>query len=158
LTISGLSRSLALFMKRPARILIGLIALFAMAWVHAIKPVRGFECEHDGAHIFTLQEHCHGPHSAACHDHDGEEPFHTHDDLPAGDDTEHHEALIESLTALRADSIQIASIAPTVPVIFGTIVLPSVVHSDKFAPRRIVAHPDGRRWPQILSHSIALLI
>lgn len=145
-------------MNRPTRIIIGAIALLAMTWVNAIKPVSGFECEHDGAHSFTLQEHCHGPHSEACHEDDAEEPFHTHDELPADDDTEHHTALIESLTALKADTFQFAAIVAVAPVIFEAITLPPVVRSTESAPRHITAHPDGRRWPQILSHSIALLI
>lgn len=145
-------------MKRPARILIGAIALFAMAWVHAFKPVRGFECDCGGKPVFTIQEHCHGPHSEACHDHDDEEPLHDHDELPAGDDTHHHTALIESLTALKADSFQFASITATTSVIFEAITLPAIVRGSDFALRHIAVHPDGRRWPRILSHSIALLI
>lgn len=146
-------------MKRPARILIGVIALFAMAWVHVLKPVRGFECEHDGVVNFTQQEHCHGPHSAACHDEDSQEPFHTHDDLPAGNDTEHHAALIESLLALKADPVQLACVTVTTPMMHEAIMLPPVLQSRDSTPRRIAAaHPDGHPWPQILSHSIALLI
>lgn len=143
---------------RPARIVIGFIALLAMAWVHAVRPVRGFECDCGGTPAFTLQEHCHGPHSEACHDEDVEEPFHAHDGLPADNDTHHHKALIESLTVLRADSSQFATIVAVAPVIFEAITLPPVVRSTESAPRHITAHPDGRRWPQILSHSIALLI
>jgi hypothetical protein len=145
-------------MRHPVRILIGAVALFAMVWVHAFKPVRGFECEHDGAHSFTLQEHCHGPDSEACHDDDAEEPFHTHDDLPAGDDTEHHVALIESLQALKADSFQFAAIVAVAPVVFEAVTPPPVVCCNESVPRHIAVHPDGRRWPQILSHSIAMLI
>ncbi|MCB1277266.1 hypothetical protein [Prosthecobacter sp.] len=145
-------------MKRPARILIGAIALFAMAWVHVFKPVRGFECEHDGVRVFTLQDHCHGPHSAACHDHDHEEPCHSHDDLPAGDDTEHHTALVESLTALKTDSFQFAAVLAVAPATFETIAFPPVLSADESVLRHIAAHPDGRRWPRILSHCIALLI
>ncbi|MEZ5387971.1 MAG: hypothetical protein R3F13_20890 [Prosthecobacter sp.] len=145
-------------MKRPTRILIGTIALLAMAWVHVMKPVRGFECEHDGAHRFTLQDHCHGPHSAACHDHDDEEPCHSHDDLPAGDDTEHHKALVESLPALKVDSFQFAAVLAVTPLIIEAIALPPVVSAGESVPRHMAAHPDGRRWPRILSHCIALMI
>lgn len=143
---------------RAIRFVIGLVALLAMAWVHAIRPVRGFECDCGGTPAFTLQEHCHGPHSESCHDEDVEEPFHAHDGLPADGDTHHHTALIESLTALRADSFQFAAILAVAPVIFEAIALPPAVRTNESAPRNIAAHSDGRRWPQILSHSIALLI
>ena len=144
-------------MNRAARIIIGAIALLAMSWVHATKPVRGFECEHDGDHVFTLHEHCHGPHSQACHD-DDEDPFHTHDGLPADDDTEHHVALIESLTALKADTFQFAVIMAVTPVMFEAITLPPAVCTSESAPRHIAALPDGRPWPRILAHCIALRI
>ncbi|MBL9177035.1 MAG: hypothetical protein JNM65_03165 [Verrucomicrobiaceae bacterium] len=145
-------------MKRPARILIGLIALFAMAWVHAFKPVRGFECEHDGRHVFTLQERCHGPHSEACHDDDAQEPPRPHDDLPTNDDTGHHKALIESLTALKADSIQLAGINVTNSMFFDAVALPAISRRRESAPQHIPLHSGGRRWPRILPRCIALQV
>lgn len=143
---------------KTARITISLIALCAMAWVHAFKPARGFECDCGDAPVFTIQEHCHGPHSAACHEHDETTPCHEHDDLPADDDTHHHTVLIESLLALKADSSQFASIAATMPVILSVIALPPVVPTEHVAPRHLAAQPDGRRWPLILSRTIALLV
>jgi len=145
-------------MKRPARILIGIIALIAMTWVHVFKPVRGFECEHDGRHVFTLQEHCHGHHSAACHDDDAREPPHPQDDLPADDDAGHHQALVESLTALKADSIQLAGITATTSVIFDAVTLPVISRGHESAPRHASLHVGGRRWPQILPRCIALQV
>lgn len=153
------SRSLPEVMKPSARILVGLIALLAMSWVQAFKPVRGFECVHDGVHIFTLQEHCHGPHSVACHANDAEVPFHTHDDLPADDDTEHHQALVESLTALKAESGHWVMPPIVSPMLFANVAMAWSVRECEFLPQALTATPpDGRRWPQILSHSIALLI
>lgn len=142
----------------PARITISLIALLAMAWVHVVQPARGFECDCGDTPVFTVQEHCHGPHSEACHEHDDAAPHHDHDDLPADDDTHHHTALIESLLALKADSSQLASIAAVTPLALPAITLPPVVINDAAAPRSIVAHADDRRWPRILAHAIALRV
>lgn len=146
-------------MNSSIRILVGLIALVAMSWVQVLKPVRGFECVHDGVHRFTLQEHCHGPHSVACHDHDAEVPFHTHDDLPESGDTEHHQALIASLTALKADASHFVIVPIVTPLVFADVAVTPFVRECELQSRPLTtALPDGRRWPQILSHSIALLI
>jgi hypothetical protein len=149
LTFLPLSRSILTFMKHGARILIGFIALFAMVWVHAFKPVRGFECNCGGKSVFTVAEHC--------HDHEDEEPSHHHEP-PAGGDTHHHTAVIESLTALKSDSLPFEGSATTPPLIFMKAAPLVLIRGRNFTPRRIPMHPAGRRWPQILSRSIALLV
>lgn len=144
-------------MKDGTRILIGFIALFAMVWVHAFKPVRGFECNCGGKSVFTVADHCHGPHSDACHDHEDEEPSHPHEP-PAGGDTHHHTAVIESLTALKAGSLPFEGSATTPPLTFTKAAPLVLIRGRNFTPRRIPLHPAGRRWPQILSRSVALLV
>ncbi len=146
-------------LTRSIRITISLAALFAMAWVHAFKPARGFECDCGDEPAFTLHEHCHGPHSEACHDHEDEaDACHDHDDLPPDGDTHHHTALIDSMLALKADSSQFASIAATAPVFLTVISLPPVVSTEHAAPHHIAVRSEDRRWPQILSRTIALRV
>jgi len=143
---------------KTARLTISLIALLAMAWVHVAKPTRGFECDCGDTPVFTVQEHCHGPHSEACHEHDDATPHHDHDDLPADGDTHHHTALIESLLALKADSSQLASLAAITPILLPAITLPPVVVCDNSAPHPIVVRADDRRWSRIFAHTIALRV
>lgn len=134
----------------------GLVALLAVGWAQTFGLHRGFMCDCGGVEQITQMDHCHGPHSAACHEDEDHSIPHQHEEDDG--DTHQHSALIESLLALKADSSQFASIAATVPAVCYVVALPSVIQAELPASRHLAVHPDGRRWPQVLAHTIALRV
>ena len=143
-------------LSRLQRLVFGLIALLAVGWAQTFGLHRGFMCDYGGVEHITQVDHCHGPHSAACHEDADHSIPHQHEEDDG--DTHHHTALIESLLALKADSSQLASIAATIPAVCYVVALPSVIQAEMPGPRYLAVHPDGRRWSQVLAHTIALRV
>lgn len=122
---------------------------------------RGFLCDCGGFAQVTVMDHCHGPHSAHCHEH--ETPCHDSDDHHGDEgDTHEHEELIETLLAQSADAQ--GSLVP--PVIDLVSVLPAWLGT----PVQVAAPPPGRppattaapprcrTWSAVLAHRIVLRV
>jgi hypothetical protein len=144
---------------RPQRLAFGLIVLFAMGWAQAFGLHRGFMCDCGGVEQITLVDHCHGPHSSGCHEHEDHSLPHDHE----GEDGETHDhaAVVDSLLAqLQQDT--------------GTVFSPPVKGLDAFdflASVRLIATDvkcmpetpprswrQRQEWPRRIAQTIALRI
>ncbi|WP_395730744.1 hypothetical protein [Prosthecobacter sp.] len=138
------------------------LAVLAVACAQVFGLQRGFLCDCGGVQEVTQADHCHGPHSAACHDEEKAAPCHSSDDHPDSEDTHEHPAIVESLTASQASVIQIAAPAPVlvdlvIPEWILSVLLPAQVSMVAEAPPWL-EHERGRTWPQVLAHTIVLRV
>lgn len=155
------------FVTRSRHRLLTACVLLTLAAAQLFGLPRGYLCDCGGIAQLTGMDHCHGPHSAACHehedpchkaeDHHGEEHLHDHDT-----DTHEHEPVIESLLAQAAGSS--SSIAPpaldwvaVLPAWLGTPVIVSSSPPGR-PPAQANAPPRSRSWPAILAHRIVLRV
>lgn len=153
--------SLGMHTRSLPRLILGILALFALGWAQTVGLHRGFMCECGGEERLTQVDHCHGPHSATCHeDEDHDLPCPHHDDEDAGD-RHQHAAVVDSLVARQQTEA-----APQFAVSFQTAgslnwveTAPKWYHGGPFtaeaAPRRSWR---VQEWPQRLAQSIALRI
>jgi hypothetical protein len=150
-------------MRSPLRLCLTLIAFAAMLWAQVFGLHRGFLCDCGGVAELTPFDHCHGPHSESCHDHEEESPCH-HDEDDHADETDTHEhtALIEELVAGHVTSMHVAAPAPLVSI----AVMPEWLTSEALQVKTGLSSPvlqppkaePLRSWPQSLAHTIALRI
>lgn len=143
-------------MRSPIHACFTLLAFAAMLWAQVFGLHRGFVCDCGGVAEVTSMDHCHGPHSEACHEHEEESPCH-HDHDDHGADTHEHAALIERLVAGNVIDM-VAVPAPLVSVIempawlaLESVWFEEVVSSTSDPPLR-------RSWPEVLTGSVALRI
>lgn len=152
------------------------LALLLVACAQIFGMDRGFLCDCGGIEKITRVDHCHGPHSAACHqdedeaqDHDHALTPHHHDesDPQSGEDTDtdthEHQALIESLLASLSPGFEFS--AP--PAIIIGWVMPEwqspVIDLAALTSTPEVAAADPpqathRPWPRVLARTVALRI
>ena len=143
-----------------------LLVLALLAWAHVGGVVRGYLCDCGGKISVTQLDHCHGPHSEACHDdaddRDAHQPHHHEDDT----DSHEHEALVDTFQARLHDVVSHNVNAPfltqfDLPAWQFTSVLPPDALE---ASHRLRAHgrprpcPGLAAWPHRLSETIALRI
>ena len=133
-----------------------------MLWAQVFGLHRGFVCDCGGVAEVTQMDHCHGPHSEACHHHEEEIPCHGEDDEhhdEAG--THEHAALIERLVAGNViDMVTVPAPAASViempvwlavePFWIGESEFSTVMYRDDVSRRR--------SWPEVLARTIALRI
>ena len=92
------------------RLIFGLIVLLAMGWAQTFGLHRGFVCDCGGVEQMTLVDHCHGPHSSACHEDEDHSIPHDHDDEEG--ETHEHVAVVDSLLAQLQQDTGAVFIAP----------------------------------------------
>ena len=142
------------------RHLLPLLAVLAVASAQVFGLGRGYLCDCGGVEKVTQADHCHGPHSSTCHEHE-EEPCLGGEDHQDGD-THSHPALIEGLLASLASDVHVA--AP-VPVLVH-LMLPGwqmlqATHMPVGLAHQVSdwsGHDPGRTWPQVLAHTVVLRI
>lgn len=139
------------------------MVLAALVSAQVFGMGRGFVCDCGGVETVTLEEHCHGPHSAACHEHEHEaaEPCHGGEDHREGDSHE-HEALSESLRASVSPGLEFSAPVQTVVSLvleeWGSPLLLPDAHSMAAEARPDTGQAVQRPWPQVLTHAVALRI
>lgn len=137
------------------------MALLALVCAQVFGLGRGFVCDCGGVETVTLEEHCHGPHSAACHEHEAEEPCHGDEDHHEGDSHE-HEALSESLRASVSPGLEFS--APVLTVVclaleeWHSPLLVADAGCMAVEIRMDSGQAAQRPWPQVLTHAVALRI
>jgi hypothetical protein len=149
-------------MRSPLHAAFTLLAFAAMLWGQVFGLHRGFVCDCGGVAEVTPMDHCHGPHSEACHEHEEEIPCRgEHDEHHDDADTHEHAALVERLVAGHVIDM-VAVPAPLVsviempawlavePVLIGGGDFCQVLHRDDVSRRR--------SWPDVLARTIALRI
>lgn len=154
-------------MTHSRRQLLTACVLLTLAAAQLFGLPRGYLCDCGGIAQVTQMDHCHGPHSAACHehetpcheaeDHHGEEHPHDHDT-----DTHEHEEVIESLLAQATSGS--SSLAPpsldcvaVLPAWLGTAMSVSSMPPGR-PPALATAPPRSRTWPAVLAHRIVLRV
>lgn len=81
----------------------------ALLVMQSFGGFRAFICDCGGQVTWTTVDHCHGPHSAECHDHGSNVPD-RHDETSG--DREDHEQIIQELQLRSVDSVQVPAIVP----------------------------------------------
>lgn len=146
---------------RPYRLVLGLIAFLAIGWAQTFGLQRGWICECGGEETVIQVDHCHGPHSTACHDEDNGDHSIPHGHDEDDGDTHQHAVVVDSLIAKQQTDFAFSIAAPvkvlSVLDVWEIILhVPSrVEHVAETPPPR--AGPE-REWPRRLAQTIALRI
>lgn len=145
---------------RHHRLILGLLAFLAVGWAQTLGLHRGFVCDCGGVEHFTQVDHCHGPHSAACHEDDDHLPAQSHDDETDGD-THTHAAVVDSLIAKQQQDVTLD--VPTRSVVVETLNLENSDRLPTVAVRGVMETPPRRgdllhEWPRRLAQVIALRV
>jgi hypothetical protein len=131
--------------RRP---LIVIAALFALMGAQVFGLQRGYVCDCGGMVELTEFDHCHGPHSAACHDEESpvEHHSHGHADDECGGDTHHHAPYVESIEFFKQQNggfapPSLAGVLSAVPLILSLplaeppeVVVRITPHNDRSPP------------------------
>lgn len=139
------------------RLILTSLALLALGWAQVFGMTRGYVCDCGGEVEITAFDHCHGPHGLACH-HD-DDPVHHHEEQNS--DTHEHAPFKEPV---QAKQLPLASSAVPMPVLAVLTVLEpltmlQVVNAQISAPLPPPRIADtGRRWPDVLTRTIALRV
>lgn len=146
---------------RPHRLILGLIALLAIGWAQTFGLHRGWICDCGGVEEITQVDHCHGPHSEACHEEGNEAHSIPHQHHEDDGDTHEHVAVVDSLIAKQQNDFSFSIEAPvkvlSVLSLWENLVrVPSQVEQVAHTPPPR-AGPE-REWPRRLAQTIALRI
>lgn len=146
---------------RPYRLILGLIALLAIGWAQTFGLHRGWVCNCGGVEEITQVDHCHGPHSTACHgeeNHDHSLPHH-HDENDG--DTHEHAAVVDSLIAKQQNDFAF-SIAAPVKVLCVLDAWESILRAPSQVECLAETLPSRagpvHAWPRVIAQTIALRI
>jgi hypothetical protein len=144
---------------RLQRLTLGLIALLAVGWAQTFGLHRGWLCDCGGEEQITLMDHCHGPHSADCHEDEDHSVPHEHDEDDG--DRHQHAAVIDSLVAKQQND---TALQLTVPVnLLSAFDLLETSRQAHTGVRFVTEKPPQRSlqapaWPRRLAQTIALRI
>lgn len=144
---------------RLQRLTLGLIALLAVGWAQTFGLHRGWLCDCGGEEQITLVDHCHGPHSADCHEDEDHSVPHEHDEDDG--DRHQHAAVIDSLVAKQQNDTALQIFAPV--NLLGTLDLWETSRQTLAGVRFEAEKPPQRNlqaqeWPRRLAQTIALRI
>jgi hypothetical protein len=143
------------------------VTVVAIAWAQTAGIHRGYLCECGGTAELTAADHCHGPHSEACHGQeicpDNHEAVPHHHD--SSEDKQDHPAVKESLIARHDQGAQVIVGLPLAQqadfVWISGAALSPWQHEMSLTPNDPWYRPDRLlrdAWPQRLAHTIALRI
>lgn len=148
---------------RSQRLILGLIALLAVGWAQTFGLHRGFACDCGGMEQITQVDHCHGPHSTACHEEENADHSIPHEHEEDDGSTHQHAAVVDSLVAKQQTDFAF-SIAAPVKVLDAQALWESSVHvlteddrSTETPPPR-AGPAQASAWPRLLAQTIALRI
>lgn len=150
LPLRALPHTLRTVMPSVLKRTLSTLALLLVACAQIFGMDRGFLCDCGGIEKVTRVDHCHGPHSAACHadeDHDLTPHHHDSSTHQEGEDTDSHEhqALIESLLASITPSLAYSAPVPVItdlvmtgdwyaPLVLTPLSSANAAHSLKHPP------------------------
>lgn len=152
---------------RPIRLVVGLIALVAIGWAQTFGLHRGYACDCGGVEAFTQVDHCHGPHSTACHEEGNEDHAipHQHDEEEEDGDTHPHAVVVDSLVAKQQNDDFSFSLAVPVRALDAQALWecavhmpPQLQHQAPTPPPRAGPALAASAWPRLLAQTIALRI
>jgi hypothetical protein len=135
-------------------------ALLALGWAQVFGIMRGYLCDCHGIAQISASDHCHGDSSHCCHD--NESPQHSHEDHDEDDRKTHeHEPVKDTVQARTIASTSVAASAPVLALfilpdfVTGFDLAQSAMLSPTPPPRLAELH---RRWPRVLTRSVAMRI
>ena len=140
-----------------------MLAVLAVACAQVFGLGRGYVCDCGGVEKVTMADHCHGPHSTDCHEHEDEIPCQGEGDHQHEGDSHSHAAVIESLRASPVPALQLA--AP--PAVVTGYILPSwvlsmqveTVYSCALQERTVWSgHDPMREWSRMHAHTVVMRI
>ncbi|MEQ1749184.1 MAG: hypothetical protein ABL974_07155 [Prosthecobacter sp.] len=147
-------------LRRPP-LFLTFLALLALGWAQVFGMMRGYVCDCGGEVEITAMDHCHGPHGAACHDHEAVTPCHDQDDHSDEEDSHEHAPLTESVQAQQQSLQTSLMVAPMLAVIATLEAITPFISLNEIAISYTPPPRDdggGRRWPQVLTRTIALQV
>lgn len=148
-------------MPRLIKHLLPAMALLALVSAQVFGLGRGFVCDCGGMETVTMADHCHGPHSADCHEHEEEAPCQRGEEHHE-EDSHEHEALSESLRASVTPGLEFfAPVLAVVSLALEEWQSPLLVPGAGCMAVEIrldSGHAAQRPWPQVLAHAVALRI
>lgn len=135
-------------------------ALLALGWAQVFGIMRGYLCDCHGTAQITAFDHCHGDHDKCCHD--DKSTSHSHEDHDDGEgETHEHEPVKDTVQARTIASAAVSASAP----VLALFILPDFVTGfDLAQPAMLSPTPPPRlaelhrRWPRVLTRSVALRI
>jgi hypothetical protein len=144
-------------MSRRAHSCFIALAMLALGWAQVFGLTRGYVCSCSGVAEITAYDHCHGHEGLGCH-HD-ESPLHDHDDDHDEESTHEHDLLKDSPEAQLHSFPQLAVLTPVLVDTQDLLFSRSVVLTAPLSSHRQDSS-DGsrRRWPQVLTRTIALRV
>ena len=114
----------------------------ALLVMQAVGGFHAYICDCGGQATLTKVDHCHGPHSVECHDHESTVPQ-QHDE--GSGDRQDHEQVIQELQLRSAEAIQAPAVVAILltwePEIFEVQEIPEVIRS--VSVERDVSPPPG---------------
>ena len=147
-------------MRHIAHVLLMTAATLAVAWAQTFGIQRGWICDCGDTLRLTFVDHCHGPHSSACHEDEDHDLPHQHDE-DEHEDRHEHAAVVEDLVGKQHEASVLQM--PVLKVL-------AVTQWDAFfsiwtAPRERREEPPDKvwnaaspPWPHILTHAIVLRV
>lgn len=139
-------------------------AVVAIATAQLLGIQQGYICDCGGQVTLTQADHCHGPHTEECHDHEledhsDEEPLQDHG--PASDTNEHSE-MVSSLLAKTQHVPVIQILSPVTQILPLSEWLLSTLQAE--VTEQAAAYYteadgiDPPPWPARLAHAISLRV
>ncbi len=130
--------------------------MFALCWAQVFGLTRGYVCSCSGTQEITQFDHCHSLEGFGCH-HD-EEPLHSHE-KHEGDDTHEHAVLKDSPESQELSFPQLTAISAIVTDLEAFVFSRTLVQPLSLNLLRSWQKVEwGRRWPQVMTRSIALRV
>lgn len=141
-----------------------LAAVVAIAAAQTLGIQQGYICDCGGMERWTSVDHCHGPHTAECHEHELDD--HACDmplkDHGAQEDTHTHEKHVASLVA-KPQHFPVVQVFSPVPQVLPVNEWLLTVLSGEDSEQKTAWNTDSRGsdpppWAERLTHCIALRV
>ena len=123
--------------------------------------MRGYICDCGGEVEITAFDHCHGPHGIECHDQEVHAAEHCSSDHSEHEDSREHTPLTESVQA-QHHSVHTSFVTTPMLAVIATLdpITPFLSLNEPAMHVLAPTREDGRhrRWPQVLTRTIALQV
>jgi hypothetical protein len=111
----------------------------ALLVMQAVGGFRAYLCDCGGQVRLTKVDHCHGPHSAACHDHESGAPHRQEGD---SGDRHDHERVVQELQFRSIENFQLPAVIPVL-LVWQPGAFEFLFVTGRTVECRSMAEPDG---------------
>jgi hypothetical protein len=137
--------------------LLTLLCVFALLASQAFGGVTGYLCRCGGQEVLTGADHCHGPHSEACHGDSEQAGSHVHDESSEAD-TENHAPVARVLELLRSDGVAVPEMIAVVVAVFSQPDFRAALRKDAFLTVLLKNEHFVRQPGVVLRQTVSLLV